>query len=173
MRISSACLGVALALLAAPASAEPSTLLLKIPGASGDAGTTLISAFRQNFLPGSCVSLTVTRPLDRSSGLFAAAASAKRTFPEIALLVRDAGSETLRVVYRNVSVTQAEIATGPEGALERIEFAPASMASVEIHRASASGGEEITRIEMSCAGETGPVAQQGARPMRIVLRPGW
>src|SRR5215471_16954485 len=88
----SACLAAALALQLAPASGGQSTILLTIPGDPREplAESTLISTFRQNFLPGSCVSLTVTRPLDASSGLFSAAASSRRSFPEITLRVRDA-----------------------------------------------------------------------------------
>src|SRR5712691_11213989 len=94
-------------------SRTDSTILLTVPGAPGEwrdfppGDATPISSFRQSFVSGSCLSLTVTKHLDRTSGLFAAAATSRRSFPEITLLVRGSGSEpeALRIVYRNIVLT--------------------------------------------------------------------
>jgi hypothetical protein len=170
-----------LALPTLPALGGQPTILLEIPGASGEPGSpsvesSLISGFRQNFLTDSCATLTVTKPLGPSASLFATAAASKRTIPELALLVSDGagGREALRIVYRNLTIAHAEVVSGPDGAMERIEFSPASRASVEIFRASApSEGAKVIRIEMTCPDESARVVRAVDRPQRVTLRPSW
>lgn len=186
---------VLLGVLAPAASGETgdsrtdSTILLTIPGAPGEwrdfppGDATLISSFRQSFVSNSCLALTVTKHLDRTSGFFAAAATARQSFPEMTFLVRGSGSEpeALRIVYRNIVLTHVELASGPEGVLEKLEFAPASRASVEIFRGGGpfterGGKEASTRAEIACPAETTGTGSAFVfdRPRtRKILRPGW
>src|SRR5580765_3006603 len=179
---------VVLAVAASPASGGTdgaSTIVLRIPAPPVEARDSAlanlipVSGFRHSSVSGSCDVLTVTRPFDQSSGLFAAGAGVRQSFPEIELLVRTEGAEreALRVVYHNLSVAHVEIISGPDGAVEKIEFAPAPNATAEIHRSGTPyPGETITRIEMSCMAQSGKarLAQITNRlPQRPVWRPGW
>lgn len=179
---------IVFALAVSPASGGTdgsSTILLRIPAApveardSGLANVISVSGFRHGSVSGSCDVLTVTRALDQSSGLFAAAAGVRQPFAEIELLVRSEGSEreSLRVVYHNLSVTHVEIVSGADGAVEKIEFAPAPNGTAEIHRSRTPyPGETITRIEMSCPAQRGNARVARSTyglPQRPVWRPGW
>jgi hypothetical protein len=170
-------------------SRKDSTILLTVHGAPGEwrdfplGDATVISSFRQSFVSGSCLALTVTKHVDRTSGLFAAAATSRRSFPEITLLVRGSGGEpeALRIVYRNIVLTHVEHASGPDGVVEKLEFAPASRASVEVFRAGAplTGRDDKdahARPKVACSPEIAGVESAWVfdRPQaRRILRPGW
>jgi hypothetical protein len=167
------------------ASLRPVPVVQFVMSSTRDMGTDKgdsirISSFSQRFLSATCIAITITKPLDRTSGLLAAAAMTQQVFPAITLFVPDPGGapETLRYVFRDTVISRSEITTLDHGVIETLEFYPTKNASVEIELAGGESGDSSSQMRCTDLDDT-RVARGGDSladirdPARLVPRLGW